>query len=207
VNGLAEEVLPLLLAMSSWEIAAVLLAISYLILATRENSLCWYCAFVSTAIYTTLFWNVNLLMDSALNVYYMAMAVYGWHQWRRGGELQTGVVIKTLAAHRHVQIIVAIAILTAISGYLLSTNTSAAWPFVDSFTTWSSVVTTVLVVKKILENWLYWLVIDAVSIPLYIERGLHLTALLFGAYLVIAAIGFVMWQRQYNRHAISGSHG
>lgn len=192
-----EGLLPLLLALSPWEVLAVILAISYLVLATRENSLCWYCAFISTAIYTALFWNVNLLMDSALNVYYMAMAVFGWHQWQRGGESHSGVTIKTLSSHRHFEIIALIAILSAISGYLLSANTTAAWPYVDSFTTWASVITTFLVVKKILENWLYWIVIDAVSIPLYIERGLHLTALLFAAYLVIAAIGFIMWRQQY----------
>ena len=69
-----------LLATSAWELLAVLLAIAYLFLALRENSLCWYCALASTAIFTSLFWDVSLLMESALNVYYMAMAVYGWWQ-------------------------------------------------------------------------------------------------------------------------------
>ena len=71
--------------MSLWELAAVIFAITYVLLAVRENVLCWLFAFVSTAIYTVLFWDVSLLMDSALNVYYMAMAVYGWLQWTRGG--------------------------------------------------------------------------------------------------------------------------
>ena len=65
--------------------AAVVFAMAYLLLAVRENVLCWLFAFLSTAIYTVLFWDVSLLMESALNVYYMAMAVYGWHQWT--GEL------------------------------------------------------------------------------------------------------------------------
>ena len=72
-------------AMSPWEMAAVVFAIAYLLLAVRENILCWAFAFISTAIYTVLFWDVSLLMESALNVYYMAMAVYGYHQWTRGG--------------------------------------------------------------------------------------------------------------------------
>jgi nicotinamide mononucleotide transporter len=71
--------------MSPWEVAGVILAIAYLLLAVREKIACWYFAFASTAIYTVLFWDVSLLMESALNVYYMAMAVFGWYQWTRGG--------------------------------------------------------------------------------------------------------------------------
>ncbi|MDA0821383.1 MAG: nicotinamide riboside transporter PnuC [Proteobacteria bacterium] len=188
----------MLIDLSAWEASAALLAIGYLLLATRENQLCWYCAFASTAIYTALFWNVSLLMDSALNVYYMGMAIYGWQQWRYGGLAHDGIAINALSLERHAIIFGSIAILTLVSGYLLSEHTTAAWPYVDSFTTWGSVITTVMVAKKILENWLYWVVLDAVSIPLYIERGLHLTALLFFAYTIIAVGGYVTWRRRYH---------
>ncbi len=73
----------------------------------------------------------------------------------------------------------------------------AALPFLDSFTTWGSVLTTWMVARKILENWLYWLVIDSVSIYLYLDRGLHLTALLFAAYLIIALFGYRKWLLHY----------
>ena len=192
-----ESILSILASMSPWEGIAVVLAIAYLLLATRENLLCWYCAFVSTAIYTALFWDVNLLMDSGLNVYYMGMAVYGWYQWRFGGTQHDGVAIRTLPVSSHVTIIAAIVALTAISGLLLSENTDAAWPYVDSFTTWASVITTVMVARKILENWLYWFVIDAISVPLYLERELYLTAFLFVAYLVIVVIGYLSWRQRY----------
>lgn len=183
--------------MSLWEGLAVVLALAYLLLATKENILCWYCALISTAIYTVLFWDVRLLMDSALNGYYMLMAVYGWHQWRFGGADHHGVAIQTLSRNSHLSIFVSIALMTAVSGVLLSQNTDAAWPYVDSFTTWASVITTVMVARKVLEHWLYWLVIDAVSIPLYIERELYLTAVLFIAYLVIVVIGYVNWRQRY----------
>lgn len=183
--------------MSHWEVLAVLLAIAYLLLAARENVLCWYCALISTAIYTALFWDVSLLMESALNVYYMAMACYGWYQWRYGGDLEQGVVIRTLTPSQHLAMIAAILLITAMSGYLLTRFTAAAWPYVDSFTTWASVATTYLVTKKILENWLYWLVIDSISIPLYIDRGLYLTALLFVVYLIIVVFGYFSWRRHY----------
>ena len=185
-------------AMSPWEVTAVLLAIGYLVLAVRENIWCWYCAFASTAIYTVLFWDVSLLMESALNVYYMGMAIFGWYQWTRGhaasGGTDTGITIRSLTRNQHLIIIVAIGNLSLVSGYLLSQYSEAAWPYVDSFTTWASVVTTYLVAKKFLENWLYWIVIDTVSIPLYLDRGLPLTALLFAGYVVIAFAGYVSWK-------------
>jgi nicotinamide mononucleotide transporter len=192
--------------MSLWELAAVLLAIAYLLLAVREVALCWYCAFVSTAIYTAIFWDVRLLMDSALNVYYMVMAVFGWYQWKYGGTSQTGdngksdgVAIASLSRSQHVVIIVSITLLSLISGYLLSEYSRAAWPYVDSFTTWGSVIATYLVARKFLENWLYWIVIDTVSIPLYLDRGLNFTAILFGAYVLIAICGYISWKNHYQR--------
>ena len=80
--------------MSGWEACAFLLAIAYLLLAVRENILCWYCALFSTGIYIFLFWNVSLLMESALNVYYLLMALYGWYQWKYGGKQKSGIPIQ-----------------------------------------------------------------------------------------------------------------
>ena len=186
--------------MSPWEAVAVVFAIAYLLLAVKENILCWLFALLSTAIYTILFWDVSLLMESALNVYYMAMAVYGWQQWTRGGSNGGGkhaLAIRPMSGKQHVVVIAAIAILSLVSGYLLGEHSSAVWPYVDSFTTWASVITTYLVARKYLENWLYWIVIDTVSIPLYIDRGLNLTALLFVAYVVIAVIGYFKWRDHF----------
>ena len=188
-------------SMSPWEAVAVIFAIAYLLLAVKENIFCWLFALLSTAIYTVLFWDVSLLMESALNVYYMAMAIYGWQQWTRGGKKIDGqpntLEVQSMSTRQHILVIAAIAVLTAASGYLLGEHSSAAWPYVDSFTTWASVITTYLVTRKYLQNWLYWIVIDTVSIPLYIDRGLHLTALLFVAYVIIAVIGYFKWRDHF----------
>lgn len=191
-------------AMSPWELFAVILAVAYLLLAVQERLSCWYCAFASTAIFTVIFWDVNLFMESALNVYYMGMAVFGWYQWKYGGgsisgSTPHGVAITSLSRKQHLIIISAIMLLSVISGSLLSTYTQAAWPYVDSFTTWGSVITTYLVAQKYLENWLYWIVIDTVSIPLYLDRGLNLTSLLFAVYVLIAITGYLSWRAHYQR--------
>ena len=183
------------------ETLAVLLAIAYLLFAIRENSLCWYCAFFSTAIYIWIFGDVSLYMESALNVYYMAMAVYGWYQWQRGGQQQTGLQISRWSLANHIFALGLILIATVISGYLLAGNTEAELPYLDSFTTWASVVTTVMVARKIIENWLYWVVIDAVSIYLYLDRGLYQTAGLYGLYIVLAVAGFIVWIKTYREQS------
>lgn len=181
------------------ETLAVVLSIAYLILAMKENSLCWFCAFFSTAIYVWIFGDVNLYMESGLNLYYMAMAVYGWHQWQHGGSSGKGVLIATWGLRNHISALLMILLATIVSGYLLAANTDARLPYVDSFTTWASILTTVMVAKKVLENWLYWIVIDSVSIFLYLDRGLHQTAAMFVLYLVLAAVGYVSWRKNYHR--------
>ena len=180
------------------EATAVVFGIAYLLLAVREHIWCWYAAAVSTVTFLYIFWEVRLLMESALQLYYLFMAGYGWYHWQRGG---TGgaerLPITTWPLRRHLWMVMAILIASLLSGWLLSYYTDARLPFVDSFTTWGSIVTTWMVARKLLENWLYWLVIDSVSIWLYLDRQLYLTVGLFAVYLVIAVFGYWQWRRQF----------
>ena len=92
---------------------------------------------------------------------------------------------------------------TAVNGYLLDQHTLAAWPYVDSFTTWGAVLTTWMITRKVLENWLYWVVIDAAAIYLYIDRGLYLTAVLMAFYVVLAVGGYLLWRKDYQTQQAS----
>jgi len=199
-SEMSQQIQTALAQMSWWELAAVGLGIAYLLLAMRENILCWYAGFASTLILTFLFWDASLLMDSALQVYYLGMAVYGWYQWRyHPGSQEDHLPISVWTPSRHLGVIAAVLVLSGLSGTWLAQNTEAAWPYLDSFTTWGSVVTTYMVAKKVLENWLYWIVIDALSVFLYIDRGLYLTAGMFLLYALIAVAGFWQWLQHYQR--------
>lgn len=198
-NDFLQGIQQAIAVMSWWEVVAVVTALVYLLLAMAERIECWYAALVSTAIYTVLFWDVSLLMESALQVYYMAMAVYGWWQWNKGDNAGEKLTIQIWTLRTHLLALIILAVLVVVSGYLLSNNTEAAWPYLDSFTTWASVITTYMVAKKVLENWLYWLLIDSVSIFLYIDRGLYFTALLFMLYIVIVCFGYFQWRRRYHQ--------
>ena len=183
--------------MSVAEVIAVIMAIGYLLLAIRENIWCWFCAGLSTAIYIGLFIDARLYMESALNVFYFAMAVYGWYVWRTGRKdgHEKAVVVWTLRSHALA--IGAIIAASAVSGYVLDTRTDAAFPYIDSLTTWSAIWATFLVARKVLENWWYWLVIDAASVFIYWSRDLELTAALFVLYVVMIPFGIVSWTRSW----------
>ena len=191
-------------AMTLWEVAAVVLALTYLLLAMRENILCWYAAFASTAIYLFLFWDVSLLMESALQIFYLVIAVYGWWQWRHRNRDGEKLHIHRWSASMHLYAFAGVGALTLLFGYVLDNYTSAALPYLDSFTTWGAVVTTYMVTRKVLENWLYWIVIDGAAIYLYIDREMYLTALLFVLYVILVIIGFFQWYTLYRQqHTVS----
>ncbi|MCL1045256.1 nicotinamide mononucleotide transporter [Shewanella sp. 10N.286.51.B7] len=185
-------------AMTGWEAVAVILAIAYLVLAMRTNIWCWAAAFVSTAIYTVLFWKVSLLMESLLNVYYMAMAIYGFWLWRYGASdvHNTASPIISWSLKTHLIIIAVTSIISLVVGYLMATNTSASFPYLDALTTCFAVMTTYLVAKKVIENWYYWMVINSLSIYLYLQKGLMLTSGLLILYLFMAVSGYFMWRKK-----------
>lgn len=180
--------------MTLWEAVAVVLAMAYLLLAMRASVWCWAAAFASTAIYTVLFWKVALLMESMLNIYYMGMALYGYWLWTQGGDKHQGVKVTTWPLKTHLKLIAATALVSLGIGHGMATFTQASFPYLDAATTCFAVMTTYLVAKKVLENWLYWVVIDLVSIYLYLSKGLMLTSLLFVLYVGLAVVGYFLWR-------------
>lgn len=178
------------------------MALAYLILAARENIWCWACAFVSTAIYIVLFFSVSLLSEFLLNIFYLVMAIYGWWQWRGGGA-GNNRKIQTWSPAKHLGVILATAAFVPLLAFL--TNAAgASYPLLDATTTCFAVVTTFMVTHKVLENWLYWLVIDALSIYLYLAKELYITAGLFALYLVICVLGYRRWREKMREYPVSG---
>lgn len=182
---------------SALEAAAVLLAIAYLVLAIRQSIWCWFCAALSTAIFAWLFFSVRLYMEALLNIYYFAMALYGWHTWYFGRSNSHELAVVRWPARVHLRAIAAILVLSSVSGYLLQSRTEAAFPYVDSLTSWAAIWATLLVARKVLENWWYWLVIDATMVYVFWDKHLELTAILYVLYLVLIPLGIVSWTRSF----------
>ncbi len=184
-------------ALAPLELLAVLLAVGYLLLAIRQNIWCWFFAAISTAIYVYLFLQAKLYMESLLNIFYFAMALYGWTIWYFGRVGNAGLPVSVWSRSIHAVALVVIAAISLTTGYLFDRFTDAAFPYVDSMTTWGAVWATFLVARKVLENWWYWLVIDVTSVFIYWARDLQLTSLLFVIYVMLVPIGLLSWTRSY----------
>lgn len=188
-------------AWSPLELVAVVCAVLYLLFAIREHIWCWFFAGISTAIYVWLFFAARLYMESLLNVFYFGMAVYGWSVWQRGRTDDHALPVSVWSARIHLKALAAIILLVLLVGTLLARNTDAAFPYVDSATTFAAIWATFLVARKVLENWWYWLAIDTVSIFIYWSRDLELTSLLFVLYVGMIPFGLVRWTRSYREAA------
>lgn len=182
-------------AQSIPEIIAVVAAIAYLVFAIRQQIVCWLFAAISTAIYIWLFVAAKLYMESLLNIFYLVMAGYGWAVWRSGQSEGHGRPVVVWPLNTHLLAIAVLGFLSVLSGYMLSEFSDAAFPYIDSLTTWFAIWGTFLVARKVLENWWYWLLIDLASIFIYWSRDLQLTALLFGVYIIMIPFGLISWTK------------
>lgn len=191
---------------------AVISALAYVIFAAKENILCWPAALISTALYTVVFYEYYLWMDSLLQVYYFAMAIFGWYCWQRN--INTGMANHSGTDHIqitekpltfHIKAIVALALVSVVVGYVMDNYTPTSFPYIDATTTVFAVFSTYLVTQKVLENWLYWIVIDLVSIYIYIEKDLQPTASLFVIYVFIAIYGYISWSSRHKELQIQTS--
>ena len=200
------DLLAQLSATSPWEALGAALGLAYLLLAVRRNLWCWLCAFASTSIYLVIFARAALYMQAALQIFYLAMAVYGYIEWRRGRTQSGELAIQSWRASRHAAAALVVIAATALNGWLLIRYTDAASPWLDSFVTWGSIVTTWMVARRVIENWLYWLVVDGVAAWLYYTQGLLPTTILFVIYLGVVVRGYVVWRREQSlQRAESGA--
>ena len=177
------------------ESTAVIFAILYLILAVKQNILCWTAGIISSVLYFFIMQKAGLYMEAYLQVFYVVMGIYGWSQWSASNASNPSFIVNTWSKYQHMIAISIILALSLLSGFLLERYTDAALPFLDALVSWGAVVATYMVAKKLLENWIYWFVIDATSIFLFIERGLWLSAALFATYLVIIFFGYQSWNK------------
>ena len=176
----------------SWdwiESSAVLMSVLYVFFAAKENIWCWFFGAISAILYTYICFNIKLYAETFLQLFYLIMSVIGYISWKKTEVSK----INQWSVKKHLILILLSIIFVFIVGFLLSIRTDAKMPLVDTFTTVFSVVATILVIKKVLENWLYWIVIDLVSIFLYFERDLHLSSILFMIYTIIAIKGYFSW--------------
>ena len=198
------DAVALVRALPPLEAAGVILGVLYLVLAIRESLWCWPAAFLSSVLTIIVMFEARLYSEAALNVFYAAMAVYGWYEWRYGGRGQGAaeLPISVWPLRMHAFAIGGSVGLAAIIGWFMSEHTAAAFPYLDAFVTVASIVTTYLVARKILENWVYWFIVDSLSLYLFWQREIYLYVGLFALYLVLVVVGWLRWQRDWRAQPV-----
>lgn len=177
-------------------------ALAYVLLAAIENVWCWLFGILSSALSVYLCYTGNLFLESGLSVFYVIIGVYGWYQWLHGSKEKTParpsggeLEINSFSFTKNLKLIsigIIIWIPFAVFAKQFSTQ---VMPFLDAFITAFSIIATWMTAKKILENWLYWIVIDALAIILYASRGFYLLSLLYIIYTVLAFVGYIKWKK------------
>jgi nicotinamide mononucleotide transporter len=183
------------------EIAALIAGVAYTVLAARRNRLCWIAGAVGSALLALLSGLQHLPMQSGLQVFYVAMSAYGWWRWTHSsvaGELRVGV----WPLRWHLAAAACIVLLSFLSAHWLAEKTKAAWPLLDSLTTWFSLLATWLQAHARIENWLYWIAIDGVLVFLFYMQGLPFIALQWVILIGIAAAGYVAWRRRLHAQVV-----
>lgn len=179
-------------ATSTAEWVAVAMGLVYIVLIIRRHRLGWVAGGISSAILAVLFARAQLPMQALLQVSYVIAAVYGWWKWSPQSQPAR---IGTWHWRGHVLVLLACVLVSLALAALLRREAYSAYPFIDSLAACGGLAATWLVARVYLENWLYWIAIDAVSMWLCLTQGLVSTALLFALYLGIATHGYFSWRR------------
>jgi nicotinamide mononucleotide transporter len=189
--------------MSTLEWVAALAGAISVYLSAKENIWSWPTAIVNVGLYTLVFQRSGLYSDMGLQVVYLVLSIYGWYEWLHGGANRTQLTVSRATA-REWLIAMPIALLfwLGLASYT-STLSGVALPYLDSGLTTISLVAQWMMTRKILENWVLWIVADIAYVPMYLFKKLPVTAALYFVFLVLAVIGLRGWWRSWRERPMS----
>ena len=185
-----------------WQVAellAVLFGFAYVWLAIREDARCWPVGIVNVAIYFFVFFHARLYATAVLQAIYVALSVYGWRQWLRGGESGGRLAVSSTPRQWAAGLAGAGVVASLGLGLFLKYRTDAALPFPDAATTAFSLVAQWMTTRKWVESWLVWIAVDVVYLGVYASQGLYLSTGLYAVFLVMAALGYRRWRASMPR--------
>ena len=163
----------------------------------QENILVYPTGIVSTVIFVYLLWQWGLIGDMLINVYYSSMSIYGWYVWTRKVDAVHFIPITRTTRKENLWSIVIFlgTALFTVAIYLFFDKWNDWTAYVDTFTTGIFFLGMWLMAKKKLENWIYWIIGDIISVPLYLYKGLAITSLQYLLFTIIAFYGYRTWKR------------
>jgi nicotinamide mononucleotide transporter len=177
------------------EAAAVAFGIVSVLLSARENIWGWPTAIVNVLLYAVVFHGARLYADMGLQVVYAGINAYGWYQWLRGGREHAGLKVTRAPSRLLVRLALFAVGGGALLGGILHAATDASLPWLDAALSTTSLAAQFLLARKHLENWLVWIAVDIVYVPMFLSRELYLTAGLYLVFLGLSVHGYRRWRR------------
>jgi len=183
------------------ELLGLIFGLLYILLSIKQNIWCWPVGFITSALYVYVFFVTKFYADMGLQVYYLMVSVYGWYHWMFGAKSkkQDDLKISKTNIKLAIYLFLATSILFIIISYILVNYTDSEIPYWDAFTTAASFVATWMLARKIIEHWIIWIVVDSVSLGLYIYKELYPTVILFAVYTVLAILGYIEWKKELKK--------
>lgn len=197
--------------MTAIEVIAAVFGIACVWLSIRRSIWCWPTGLVQVILYVWVFYRARLYSDVGLHVFYIGLQLYGWHHWLRGGD-ERGGERRDLPISRLTPTGWAIALAAGAAGALVLGNvtgrlTGAALPYWDGTIVAFSLVGQVLLARKVLENWLFWIIVDVLGVGVYAAKHLYPTTVLYAVFGVMAVSGWFTWRKVFRRMQASAATG
>jgi nicotinamide mononucleotide transporter len=182
------------------EVFGAVSGLVYIFLSIKQNILLWPIGFITSAAYIVVFFETTLYADMLLQVYYLVISVYGWYYWLKGKETadhkKSEPPIIKISLKLVFILLSATVLLSALFYFILKYYTNSTNPFADGTVTAGSVIATWMLARKLIENWLLWIIVDAGSIFLFLYKQLYPTAILFVIYTILAVVGYYEWKKK-----------
>lgn len=180
---------------SIYELIGTLTGIMGVWLAARENIWTWPVGLISVAMAVIVFLDARLYADMGLNLFYAITSIYGWYYWLHGGDEREELPVSHVGARELGLLLLGCVGFTLGLGFMLENFTDADLSYIDSATTGVSLVGYWMMAKKYIENWVVWIIVDSAYVGVYYYKGLFLFSGMFFLFLVLAAYGYLAWQK------------
>jgi nicotinamide mononucleotide transporter len=180
---------------NSVELVAALLGVTGVWLTTRQNIWCWPVGLLNVTLSMFVFFNARLYYDFILQIFYFVLTLYGWYHWLFGKMDAPRLPVKSVSKQSIFMALGITAVSVLLLGRIAELYTDASLPYWDALTTAGGIIATFWMAKKIIENWLAWIVIDLICTVIYIYKELYAFSVLYFIFAVLAVIGYIQWKK------------
>jgi len=187
------------------EIAANVVTAAAIFLAGRNSVHTWWIGIIGVTLFGALFYGAKLYADVTLQVFFVATGLIGWYQWVGGKDKEPLPITRTRVSTLVISVLIGI-VVGGLYAMLLYRFTDAYAPGWDTALLVGSVIGQILLMNRKIENWGFWLLVNTIAVPLFVSRGLHLTACLYAAYWIHAIIAYRKWHSEMQAQGDTNIH-